>query len=72
MGNPLDALTAGAFKKVFAGENVIDPIVQCLQVKTMANQANGVERFRVVFSDSINFIQSMIAQRKLYCLPAGG
>lgn len=30
----------------------------------MQNQANGQERFRVVFSDSVNFIQSMIAQRE--------
>jgi len=68
MANAMDALTPGAFRKVFAGENVVDPIVQCLQIKTMQNQANGVERYRVVFSDSVNFIQSMIAQRERYSL----
>ena len=64
MANPMSAISAGCLRRVFAGENVVDPIVQCVQIKPMQSQANGTERFRVVFNDTVNFIQSMIAQRK--------
>ena len=38
------------------------PVVQCVQIKPMNNQ-NGAERYRVVMSDSINFMQGMLGQR---------
>ncbi|KAI9818302.1 MAG: Replication factor A protein 1 [Thelocarpon impressellum] len=38
------------------------PVVQCVQIKPLASQAqNGPERYRVVFSDVNNFVQSMLA-----------
>lgn len=61
--NPMDAITAGCLRRVFAGESVENPIVQCVQIKPMQTNSNGAERFRVVFNDTVNFIQSMIAQR---------
>lgn len=64
MANPMDVISAGSLRRCFAGENVVNPIVQCVQIKPMQNAANGIERFRVVFNDTVNFIQSMIAQRK--------
>lgn len=42
------------------------PILQCVQVKPLAGQQGAPERFRVVFSDIDNFVQSMLATRK-YC-----
>lgn len=68
--NPMDAISAGCLRRVFAGETVTDPIVQCVQIKPMQQGANGAERFRVVFNDTVNFIQSMIAQRELTALAA--
>jgi len=62
--NPMDAISVGCLRRVFAGESITDPIVQCVQIKPMQSQANGAERFRVVFNDTVNFIQSMIAQRE--------
>lgn len=41
-----------------------NPILQCVQIKTMepkAGDTNPVQRFRVVLSDVKNFIQTMIA-----------
>ncbi|KAI5271139.1 replication factor-a protein [Aureobasidium subglaciale] len=63
MANPMDAITTGCLRRVFAGEQIQDPVVQCVQIKPMNNSATGVERFRVVFNDTVNFIQSMLAQQ---------
>ena len=63
MANPMDAITTGCLRRVFAGEQIMDPVVQCVQIKPMNNSASGVERFRVVFNDTVNFIQSMLAQQ---------
>ncbi|KAI9686110.1 MAG: Replication factor A protein 1 [Bogoriella megaspora] len=65
-GDPASAITRGALRSIIdAGDGaasvVQDPIVQCLQVKPTPNAQGGPERFRVVFSDINNFIQSMIA-----------
>ena len=43
---------------------VSQPVLQCVQVKPLAGQQGGPERFRVVFSDINNFVQSMLATRK--------
>lgn len=50
---------------------VSQPVLQCVQVKPLIGQQGAPERFRVVFSDINNFVQSMLATRKhprLYCL----
>ncbi|KAI9681120.1 MAG: Replication factor A protein 1 [Caeruleum heppii] len=45
------------------GEHAVpEPILQCVHIKPLAaQQPNGPERYRVVFSDVHNFIQSMLA-----------
>lgn len=59
-----DVLTKGALRQITDNSlDIENPVVQCVQIKPMANQ-NGVERFRVVMSDSINFMQGMLGQRK--------
>ena len=40
------------------------PVLQCVQVKPLVGQQGAPERFRVVFSDINNFVQSMLATRK--------
>lgn len=40
------------------------PVFQCVQIKPLAGQQGVAERFRVVFSDIRNFVQSMLATRK--------
>lgn len=65
-----DVLTKGALRQITDNTLGIDnPVVQCLQIKPMASQ-NGVERFRVVMSDSINFMQGMLGQRKSVVWPS--
>ncbi|TKX27032.1 replication factor A C-terminal domain-containing protein [Elsinoe australis] len=71
MADPMEVLSVGCLRRVFAGEEVTNPIVQCVQIKPMQNQANGVERFRVVFNDTHNFIQSMIAQQTNWIVTEG-
>ena len=44
--------------------NVSQPCLQCVQVKPLAGQQGAPERFRVVFSDINNFVQSMLATRE--------
>ncbi|KAL6714738.1 Replication factor A protein 1 [Lecanora helva] len=40
---------------------VSQPVLQCVQVKPLTGQPGAPERFRVVFSDISNFVQSMLA-----------
>lgn len=40
------------------------PIVQCVQIKPLAAQPGNPERYRVVFSDISNFVQTMLATRQ--------
>ncbi|KAK4939838.1 hypothetical protein LTR28_009273, partial [Elasticomyces elasticus] len=70
MGDPLSAITQGAMSRVFSGEQVIDPVLQCVQIKPMASNVGG-ERYRVVFSDVTNFIQSMMAQQANWVITEG-
>lgn len=57
------ALSKGALLKCTQGEDVGQPVVQCVQIKQMNNQ-NGVERWRIVMNDGVNFMQGMLAQRE--------
>lgn len=65
------ALTHGALRRISDGEDVHEPIVQCVQIKPMAPGANGQERYRVVWNDSLNFIQSMITQQANWIVTEG-
>lgn len=40
-----------------------DPIVQCVQIKPLPPQPNHPERYRAVFSDIANYVQTMLATR---------
>lgn len=48
------------------GVSVPEPVLQCVQIKSMAAKTGDTvsERFRVIFSDTENFIQSMLATCK--------
>ncbi len=65
MADAMSMLTKGSLLKATLGTLPPDdqPVVQCVQVKPMNNQS-GVERWRVVMSDSVNFMQGMLGQRK--------
>ena len=42
-----------------------NPVLQCVQIKPMASKAaDQPERYRVIFNDTENFIQSMLATRR--------
>ena len=60
----LDRLDAGSLADIFADRpgRVQHPVVQCVQIKPMAQPGSGgAERWRVVFSDSKNYVQTMLA-----------
>jgi hypothetical protein len=42
-------------------DRIRQPLVQCVQVKPIAAQAGAPERYRVVFSDIRNYVQTMLA-----------
>jgi replication factor A1 len=45
------------------------PVCQCVQIKALAGSEGNPERYRIVLSDVDNFVQSMLATRKLhFCL----
>lgn len=59
-----DLITQGSLRQITEGQNPVEqPVMQCLQIKSMANQ-NGMQRYRVVMSDMVNFMQGMLGQRK--------
>lgn len=41
-----------------------EPVVQCVQIKPLPPQQNNTARFRAVFSDTTNYVQTMLATRK--------
>jgi len=51
-------------RSIFNGERIENPVLQCVQIKPLQGATGTVERFRVVFSDIRNFIQSMLATRE--------
>ena len=60
----------GSLKAIFNNEPggnpaVSQPVLQCVQIKPLAGGQSTAERYRVVFSDIQNFVQSMLATRKL-------
>jgi hypothetical protein len=63
MADPASALTQGALLRCTQGEEVDQPVVQCVQIKQMNNQ-NGVERWRIVMNDGLNFMQGMLSTRE--------
>ncbi|KAF2639903.1 replication protein-like protein A 70 kDa DNA-binding subunit [Massarina eburnea CBS 473.64] len=60
-----NAITQGAIRSIFSSDGCVveQPVMQCVQIKTMDARAgeSGPQRFRVVLSDIRNFIQTMIA-----------
>lgn len=52
---------AAIFNSDEPNKAVSQPVLQCVQVKPLAGSQGGPERFRVVFSDINNFVQSMLA-----------
>ena len=58
------AINVGSLQAIFQDTpgRVQQPVVQCVQIKPM-QQSNGeaTERYRVVFSDTKNYVQTMLA-----------
>ena len=59
----LSALDAGSLEAIFQNTpgRVQQPIVQCVQVRPMQSNGENTERYRVVFSDGKNYVQTMLA-----------
>lgn len=60
----LQRLNAGSLQAIFqnAPGRVEQPIVQCVQIKPMTSSTGEPsERYRVVFSDGKNYVQTMLA-----------
>ena len=61
--NAASRVDQGSLEAIFDGPpgQTLTPIVQCVQVKPLAGSSAPSERFRVVFSDIKNFVQTMLA-----------
>lgn len=69
MADAFSAISHGALQRITDGEQVDSPILQCVQIKPMAQAQGGTNRWRVVFNDTVNFIQGMIAIRTCTRVP---
>lgn len=60
-------LTCFMFSAIFddTKPQIQEPIVQCVQIKPLQPQQNQQERYRAVFSDISNYVQTMLAIREL-------
>lgn len=60
----MSAINVGSLQAIFQDTpgRVPQPVVQCVQIKPM-QQSNGeaTERYRVIFSDTKNYVQTMLA-----------
>ncbi|KAE8348590.1 hypothetical protein BDV28DRAFT_143147 [Aspergillus coremiiformis] len=56
-------VSVGALSAIFdeTKPQIREPIVQCVQIKPLPPQQNNQERYRAVFSDISNYVQTMIA-----------
>ncbi|CAI7571348.1 unnamed protein product [Penicillium bialowiezense] len=56
-------ITVGALSAIFdpSQPQVAEPIVQCVQIKSLPAQPGAPERYRAVFSDIANYVQTMLA-----------
>ncbi|KAL5332160.1 hypothetical protein BJX70DRAFT_384971 [Aspergillus crustosus] len=63
MASQVSHISVGALSAIFDDNKpqIQEPIVQCVQVKPLPPQANNQERYRVVFSDISNYVQTMLA-----------
>jgi hypothetical protein len=59
----LARVDAGSLSDIFEDRpgRVQQPVMQCVQIKPIAAQPGGQERHRVIFSDTKNYIQTMLA-----------
>lgn len=60
----LNAIDAGSLQAIFQNTpgRVEQPVLQCVQIKPMQqNNGEQTERYRVVFSDTKNYVQTMLA-----------
>ncbi|OGM39158.1 replication factor A protein 1 [Aspergillus bombycis] len=56
-------ISIGALSAIFdeTKPQIREPIVQCVQIKPLPPQQNNQERYRAVFSDISNYVQTMLA-----------
>ncbi|KAE8132548.1 hypothetical protein BDV38DRAFT_261003 [Aspergillus pseudotamarii] len=56
-------ISVGALSAIFdeTKPQIREPVVQCVQIKPLPPQQNNQERYRAVFSDISNYVQTMLA-----------
>ncbi|KAB8214769.1 hypothetical protein BDV33DRAFT_182190 [Aspergillus novoparasiticus] len=56
-------ISVGALSAIFdeTKPQILEPVVQCVQIKPLPPQQNNQERYRAVFSDISNYVQTMLA-----------
>ncbi|EAW13773.1 replication factor A subunit protein RFA1 [Aspergillus clavatus NRRL 1] len=66
-------VSVGALSAIFDERNpqVQEPIVQCVQIKPLPPQPNHPERYRAVFSDITNYVQTMLATQANHFVTSG-
>ncbi|MCJ1308938.1 Replication factor A protein 1 [Agyrium rufum] len=64
--DPRNKIDVGSLRAILTPEDgekptITQPIVQCVQIKALPAHAEVPDRYRVVFNDSVHFIQTMLA-----------
>ncbi|RAL15013.1 replication factor A subunit protein RFA1 [Aspergillus homomorphus CBS 101889] len=71
--DPASQVSIGALSAIFddSKPQTREPIVQCVQIKPLPPQQNNQERFRAVFSDISNYVQTMLATQLNHKVTSG-
>ncbi|RAH45988.1 replication factor A subunit protein RFA1 [Aspergillus brunneoviolaceus CBS 621.78] len=71
--DPASQVSIGALSAIFdeTKPQIQEPIVQCVQIKPLPPQQNNQERFRAVFSDISNYVQTMLATQLNHKVTSG-
>ncbi|KAL1899685.1 Replication factor A protein 1 [Ceratocystis pirilliformis] len=76
--DPQNALSAGAINLIFTDRDRVaetfgEPVVQCLQVRPMNKDggAGGNDRYRLVLSDSVNYVQCVMGVQMSHIVREG-
>ena len=75
ISNAMKRIDAGSLNDIFENTagRVDQPVVQCVQIKPIASQdTSAPDRYRVVFSDTRNYVQTMLATAANHHVTGGG
>ncbi|KAL1952679.1 hypothetical protein VTO42DRAFT_4453 [Malbranchea cinnamomea] len=73
MADPASHISVGALSAIFddTKPKIPEPIVQCVHIRLLPNPSKTADRYRAVFSDISNYVQTMLATQTNHLVTSG-